>query len=672
MIEFQNIGLCFDSRWVLHNFTAALGKGITWLSGPSGSGKSSLISILLGRLKPSEGKVFYPAGTTFSYCGSRPSMFYEKPFSYNLKHILGFSEPPDRLSVLIEGMKAAPLLKRIPNRLSGGERRKLEIILCLSKRADVYILDEPLSGLDRESKQAVANYLEAHRQEAVFLVVNHDQAVKIKADEIIRLSDDGFSIEGKTAEFSAQGFVSNNNLGLWSCFGHLFLTNKLLCLLEWVLFLAFSLVSLASIALTPPSDGSANRKIVAADPAETFLFSGNPDRLSFAAFMEKVENGSRLVLPLVEETSAGYRSTNGFLLAYEGADFLVLQNCHDSQGYNLRGDYSYTFDGEEVEGRFVLVDQFNQYMESLRDHRLFAEILDGDPGSILLCPQNEFAATVIAMANGVFSATNYYENNGGVAILPSPRLAPLSYMPGLGSLLFDPKWSGIPVVVGDSFRLCLDVNEAPNIFGSRTTLPFEYGEPSVSLAAYLYLCFFGEGMNQSGTNPPLLYLRLDRETALSADLTGLNPQFTIAYFSASLATVRLSLRYCSVGLGVIFLVVFAVSFLRSGRFESRAKEVLILNGMSKSRADAYVGSAYLLIPVVLIILSLLVYVCVLLPGFNLLQEILDYPHGYGDAIASFPSIPPIGFYSFSPWSLLFFLCPFIYLLHLLPERKKGR
>lgn len=672
MIAFNNVGICFDGRWVLKKFCGSIGKGVTLLSGPSGSGKSTLISILLGLTTSTEGDVSYPEGTVFAYCGSRPSMFYEKSFAYNLQRILGVDRPPERLVNLIEGMKATPLLKRIPNRLSGGERRKLEIILCLSKEADVYILDEPLSGLDRESKQAVIDYLEAHRHEAVFLVVNHDPAVKVEADQIIRLSETSYSIHGETGGFCPKGHSQKNRFGVLACFGHLFRVNKALSLLEWGLFLAFGLTSVGSIALSPPSDSSIAEKIVASDPSAAFLFSGDPDGLTFDSFVDKTESDHLFVLPLVQSNLNNYQSTGGFLLPYDGDEFLVLQNCTDSQGYNLQEDYSYVAEGATVEGCFTFIDESNENLDFLNDYSLFSDVLSGAPGAILLCPQSQFADVVISMANGEFSSDNYLEINGGVVSLPSPRLASLGFTSGLSSLVFEPGYRTIPVVEGDSFWLSLPSNIEPNIFGSTTTVPFMNGQPAVSLPAYLYLCMFGADMNQRESNSDLLYLGLNREAALSTDLGGLNPEFTIAYSPNTLRTARLSLQYCSIGFGVIFAAVFVISFLRVGRFESRTTEVLRLNGTEEKKARLFVGFSYILLPTAIILFSFLVYLAGFLPAFNLLQASLDYPNGYGEAASYLASIGPIGFYSFSAWPLFLLLCPFIYLTHLLPRGEKRR
>ena len=673
MIEFKGVSIRFDGRWVLKDFCASIGKGVTLLDGDSGSGKSTVIGILLGLTEPTSGEVIYPSGTVFSYCGPRPSLFYEKPFGYSLKRLLGIERVPERLEPLIKKMNASSLLNRIPNQLSGGERRKLEIAFCLAKMADVYILDEPLSGLDRVSKEAVVSYLGEHGEEAAFLLVNHDKTIEIRAKQTIALGEGGYSVTGSAVSFEAQGYKNKGRVGLRACVGHLFRTQRLFCLLEWVLFSLLCLASFSSIALLPPSDEAANERIVAADPSPAFLFTGDPDSLTFESFADRLAESSLLALPLVEETPDHYQSSNGFLLPYEGDDFLVLQNCSDGFGFNLRSDYAYSSMGERIEGQFSFIAADDPVLDPLRPYAAFASVLSGEAGAILLCPEDRFGDVVISLANGDFQADNYLEIDGGDVSLPSPRLAELGYMPGLNSLVFEPGWNKIPVVPGDSFWLSLpDSYLASTVFGSPNFLPCEQGEPAVSLAAYLYLCSFGEGMNQLSDNSPLLYLGLDREAALSIDLTGLTPGFTVLYSPESLQTARTGLLYSSLGLGIVFLAIFGLSFLNYRRYDSRTKEILILNGVDGAKTRLCVGFSYFLVPLCLFVAAFALYLVCLLPCFNWLQAALDYPQGYADSVPMMVDVGPIAFYAFSAYSLLFLLYPLLYLLHFVSSRRKRR
>ena len=187
MIALRDVSLSFAGRTVLDGFSCAFSKGLNWLDGESGSGKSSIIKMILADLTPDKGEVEIPAGLSFAYAGPDPSLLYDRDFKANLKKFAGASELDEPLKRLAHDFDAVKLFDSRIYRLSGGERKKMELLLALAKPADLYILDEPFSSLDRSSKDALAAYLVKTKGQRNYLIVNHDSDTPLPFDHKVSI-----------------------------------------------------------------------------------------------------------------------------------------------------------------------------------------------------------------------------------------------------------------------------------------------------------------------------------------------------------------------------------------------------------------------------------------------------------------------------------------------------
>lgn len=178
------------------------GTGITGLFGPSGCGKSTVLRCLAGlQFLPGgvceiDGEVWQDA-TTFRRPHQRPigyvfqeaSLFPHLSVQRNL--LYGAPRPtaavPDHIAFdeVIELLGLAALLSRSPHNLSGGERQRVAIGRALLSQPKLLLMDEPLSALDRPTRDEILPFLERlHARLALPLIyVSHDIA------EIERLAD---------------------------------------------------------------------------------------------------------------------------------------------------------------------------------------------------------------------------------------------------------------------------------------------------------------------------------------------------------------------------------------------------------------------------------------------------------------------------------------------------
>ncbi|MBX3128658.1 MAG: ATP-binding cassette domain-containing protein [Polyangiaceae bacterium] len=199
------------------------------LLGPSGAGKSTLLRVLAGELAPSGGVVrLGPSEVTaqplwrraragLGYLPQTPSVLFDLTVADNLRtfaRLCGAAElePGERLARVGLEPKLLGLRAR---ELSGGERRRLELLRVLLPRPKVMLLDEPLGGLDPGLAERVGRVLreEADRGAAV-LVADHRVVETLGfADRAALLLDGRIELWASPAEFLDHPAVQARYLG---------------------------------------------------------------------------------------------------------------------------------------------------------------------------------------------------------------------------------------------------------------------------------------------------------------------------------------------------------------------------------------------------------------------------------------------------------------------------
>lgn len=163
----------------------ASGAGITVLFGPSGAGKTSVLDMVAGLLRPTSGRIVVGGRTVFGdgidlpperrragYVFQDARLFPHLSVRANLTY--GGGQIDERLDFLGIGH----LLDRWPRTLSGGEARRVAIGRALLRDPAFLLLDEPLSSLDRPRREEVMAALEHLRDHAALpiLLVTHDRS----------------------------------------------------------------------------------------------------------------------------------------------------------------------------------------------------------------------------------------------------------------------------------------------------------------------------------------------------------------------------------------------------------------------------------------------------------------------------------------------------------------
>ena len=169
---------------VLRGASVALEPGAPALvAGRSGSGKTTLLDLICGLADPSSGSILWKGEALNArqrrwLCGL--------VFQFPERHFLGLSVgqelklgqrrlPSEQVEAVLAqvGLQGVPL-QQAPERLSGGQQRRLALAVQLLRNPQVLLLDEPTAGLDWSVRDEVLLLLEALSRDRVLLVVTHE------------------------------------------------------------------------------------------------------------------------------------------------------------------------------------------------------------------------------------------------------------------------------------------------------------------------------------------------------------------------------------------------------------------------------------------------------------------------------------------------------------------
>jgi molybdate transport system ATP-binding protein len=204
-------------------FTA--NKGVTALFGRSGSGKTSLINIIAGLMRPGNGSlsfngdvlyddanhVFVPAHKRrFGYVFQEARLFPHLSVRRNLGYGRWFARRSNSgvdFNRIVDLLGVGALLDRAPANLSGGEKQRIAIGRALLSNPRLLLMDEPMAALDEERKAEILPYLERLRDEAdiPIIYVSHSVAeVARLATKVIILENGRVSASGDAATILSQ------------------------------------------------------------------------------------------------------------------------------------------------------------------------------------------------------------------------------------------------------------------------------------------------------------------------------------------------------------------------------------------------------------------------------------------------------------------------------------
>lgn len=179
-MKLDHVSKSYQGRTVLRDFSLELpDRGFCCILGPSGAGKTTLLRLMAGLEQPDSGTVTVSAPVSMVFQEDR--LLAHDTVLENA----ALAADPQRAKELLVRLGLAEWLFRRPAALSGGMRRRVAIARALAAPAGVYLMDEPLKGLDRDTRQAVLALIREETRNGLLVLVTHDPEEARGADQIV-------------------------------------------------------------------------------------------------------------------------------------------------------------------------------------------------------------------------------------------------------------------------------------------------------------------------------------------------------------------------------------------------------------------------------------------------------------------------------------------------------
>ena len=193
MITIDRLTLSYGNQQVLKDCSLQVEAGSrVALMGPSGCGKTTLINAIAGLAASDSGSI--QVNGRVSYVFQEPALFPWLTAEENVNVVL--SDKPDTLPQARRWLEEAGLadsLNKYPHQLSGGQKQRVAICRALAFGGDILLLDEPLKGLDPDTREQVANLILNTWKGKTLLLVTHDQwEAQTLCDTVLRYQDGRF------------------------------------------------------------------------------------------------------------------------------------------------------------------------------------------------------------------------------------------------------------------------------------------------------------------------------------------------------------------------------------------------------------------------------------------------------------------------------------------------
>lgn len=190
----------------------------TALFGPSGAGKTSLINMIAGLLRPDRGRVEVDGEVLFDsaaridvpawrrrigYVFQEGRLFPHISVRHNLEYgrwMSGHKFDPAAFEHVVELLDIGHLLDRRPGKLSGGERQRIGIARAVLLDPKILILDEATSHLDTESERLIAKATNTLIKNRTSIIIAHRLSTVLHADMILVFKDSGIEAVGTHKE----------------------------------------------------------------------------------------------------------------------------------------------------------------------------------------------------------------------------------------------------------------------------------------------------------------------------------------------------------------------------------------------------------------------------------------------------------------------------------------
>jgi ABC-type sugar transport system ATPase subunit len=207
-VRIEGLSKSFGTNQVLKSLDMSFPeRRFVTLLGPSGCGKTTLLRMIAGLERATEGAIYFggrrvdhlsPAdrniAMVFQSYALYPTMDVAANIGYGLK-VRGMprAERAEKVGVVAKVLEIASLLTRKPRALSGGQRQRVALGRAMVRRPDIFLMDEPLSNLDAKLRATMRGELKRFHLdlETTSIYVTHDQLEAMTMSDLVAVMNGG-------------------------------------------------------------------------------------------------------------------------------------------------------------------------------------------------------------------------------------------------------------------------------------------------------------------------------------------------------------------------------------------------------------------------------------------------------------------------------------------------
>lgn len=204
MLIVEDVSTSFGKRKILENVNFHIEpRSIVAITGKSGTGKTTLLGVMSGFLKPDEGRVIYNGQDIFKWSDFKRSRFRNREIGFVFQF---FNLLPDitsydniiypailnpsagnikkEVDYLVEYLDLGNIINQYPTTLSGGERQRVSIARAIINNPKIILADEPTGNLDEKSAGDIISLFKMLREKRgiTTIIVTHDEKIVKNAD----------------------------------------------------------------------------------------------------------------------------------------------------------------------------------------------------------------------------------------------------------------------------------------------------------------------------------------------------------------------------------------------------------------------------------------------------------------------------------------------------------
>lgn len=220
IIKVENLGFDYGEGWVFHKLDLAIPKGdFVAVIGANGAGKSTLMKMLANVIPPTAGEIYYYGQPIekftewhkIGYVAQNPVRM-QRNFPISVEEVVSLglldgsielpffsSEQKTRVKELLSQFQLENLRHRKIGELSGGQQQRVFLARAMVKKPEILLLDEPATGIDTSSKEALYAMLKRINceQGVTIIMISHDLELAAEAAKSALCINHGVCFRGE-------------------------------------------------------------------------------------------------------------------------------------------------------------------------------------------------------------------------------------------------------------------------------------------------------------------------------------------------------------------------------------------------------------------------------------------------------------------------------------------